>query len=196
MIRNSISRSWLNGQYERFIFQHKNSDLKFYDPDNIATTRLAFSAQNIKKALLASGSIPMVMQGIKDIPDCPQGMYRDGGIIDYHFDFEIQNQGLTLYPHFNAQPKAGWFDKKLARTVRAKNYHNTVLICPSQQFIDSLPYGKIPDRTDFTEMPAEQRIKYWRQVFSESEKLAAEFKAFVAAPDVTKIKPISAIASI
>lgn len=193
LLRNTISRSLLKGQYERFIFQQQRSELALHDPDNIATTRLAFSPQNIKKALLASGSIPMVMQGIKNIPDCPHGMYRDGGIVDYHFDFEIQNAGLTLYPHFSSAPKAGWFDKKLSRKVRAKNYDKTVLICPSQKFIDALPYGKIPDRTDFTELPPEQRIKYWLEVFVESEKLADAFKAFVSEPDITQIKSMHSL---
>jgi len=193
LIKNTVSRALLKGQYQRFIFQHQASQLKLYDPDNIATTQLAFSAQNIKKALLASGSIPMVMQGIKNIPDCPNGMYRDGGIVDYHFDFDVQNTGLTLYPHFSSSLKAGWFDKKLSRKVRAQHYNKTVLICPSQQFIDSLPYGKIPDRTDFTTLPPEQRIKYWRQVFVESEKLAEQFKKFVSTPNINQIKSIHSL---
>jgi len=37
-------------------------------------------------------------------------MYRDGGIIDYHFDIKLENQvGLPCYRHFNSNPKAGWF---------------------------------------------------------------------------------------
>jgi hypothetical protein len=116
-------------------------------------------------------------------------MYRDGGIIDYHFDVALD--GLTLYPHFSSTLKAGWFDKNLARNVRAKHYDKTVLVCPSQQFIDSLPYGKIPDRTDFTTLAPEQRLQYWRRVFLESEKLAEAFKDFCQAQDISKIKNIS-----
>ncbi len=33
--------------------------------------------------LIASASIPGVMAAIRDIPDAPQGSYRDGGLIDY-----------------------------------------------------------------------------------------------------------------
>ena len=193
LVRNAVSRSFIKGQYERFVFQNQTSQLSLHDPDNISTTRLAFTDDNIKEALLASGAIPMVMQGIKDIDDCPPGMYRDGGIVDYHFDFEIKNEGLTLYPHFTSTLKAGWFDKKLSRNVRAKHYDKTVLICPSQQFIDSLPYGKIPDRTDFTTMTAFERLTYWQQVFVKSEQLAQEFSQFYHTQDISQIKSINAL---
>ena len=190
-LNNAISRPRLKSQYERYIFQNSRSDLIIEDPDNIATTIVPFSKSNIKKSLLASGAIPMVMQGIKDIPDCPKGMYRDGGIIDYHFDFEVKNKGLILYPHFSSSLKAGWFDKKLSRKVRSKHYDKTVLLCPSAEFIDSLPYNKIPDRNDFIEMNPEQRIKYWREVFVQSEKLAEHFASFYQQQNINSIKNIN-----
>jgi hypothetical protein len=190
LLRNAVSRPLLKSQYERYIFQHHQSDLVIFDPDNIPTTSVAFSHNNIKAALLASGSIPMVMQGIKDIADCPPGMYRDGGIIDYHFDFNIQNEGLILYPHFSSTLKAGWFDKSLSRNVRLEHYDKTVLLCPSAEFIDSLPYHKIPDRTDFVDMKPTQRLQYWQQVFVESEKLAQHFKHFYQTQNISSIKSI------
>ena len=49
------------------------------------------------------------------------------------------------------------------------------MISPSQEFVAGLPYGKIPDRTDFTDLDADTRIKYWRTVFSETEKLGDAF---------------------
>ncbi len=191
LISNAISRPLLNRQYDRYVFQNESSDLTLHDPDNISTTTLAFSEGNIKKALLASGAIPMVMQGIKDIADCPKGMYRDGGIVDYHFDIDIKNEGLVLYPHFSSVLKAGWFDKNLSRKVRAQHYDKTVLICPSKAFTDSLPYNKIPDRSDFIEMNPEQRLQYWQQVFVESEQLAEQFKEFYQQQDISRIKNIS-----
>jgi len=195
LISNAISRPLLNRQYDRYIFQNESSDLTLHDPDNISTTTLAFSVGNIKKALLASGAIPMVMQGIKDITDCPKGMYRDGGIVDYHFDIDIKNEGLVLYPHFSSVLKAGWFDKNLSRKVRAQHYDRTVLICPSKAFTDSLPYNKIPDRSDFIEMNPEQRLQYWQQVFVESEQLAEQFKEFYQKQDLSRIKNISELMS-
>lgn len=188
-VMNRIDRSLLHHQYQRFIYQSASSDFEFSDPANFKTQRIDFSLDNIKPALLASGSIPMVMEGIRNIPDSPEGMYRDGGIIDYHFDIKLNSKGLTLYPHFNAQPKAGWFDKNLERPVNPENYDNTVLICPSKAFIESLPYKKIPDRTDFTEFDAETRIAYWKEVLARTDELGEDFNNFVAQQDIARIKP-------
>lgn len=190
-LNNRISRPLLNSQYERFIFQSSNSDLQLNDPDNISTTHLPLSTANIRKALLASGSIPMVMEGITNIENSPKGMYRDGGIVDYHFDFEIKNTGLTLYPHFSSTLKAGWFDKNLSRKVRMKHYNNTVLVCPSAKFIAALPHQKIPDRNDFVVMKREQRMDYWQQVMKDSEKLAEAFDQLVQTQAIKRIKNIS-----
>ncbi|MEI6894076.1 MAG: patatin-like phospholipase family protein [Colwellia sp.] len=191
MLLNSIDRSLLKHQYQRYIFQTQDSQLTLRDPANIPTKTITLSTANIKEALLASGAIPLVMQGIKDIAGCPKGMYRDGGLIDYHFDIDINNKGLVLYPHFNAILKAGWFDKKLTRKVRAQHYDNTVLLCPSQRFIEALPYGKIPDRSDFSALEPEKRAQYWQRVCHESEKLAQEFSAFYQQQDIGRIKNIN-----
>ncbi|MDC9522476.1 patatin-like phospholipase family protein [Pseudoalteromonas sp. Angola-31] len=172
---NRVNRKLLGSQYERFIFGAPNSNLSITDSYNFKTQNIPLSQTNLKDALLASGSIPLVMQGIKNIAGSPQGMYRDGGIIDYHFDLKINNPGLILYPHFNSEPKAGWFDKSLKRKVAPQNYDNVVMISPSKKFVAGLPYGKIPDRSDFTKLDADTRIKYWNTVFSETEKLAEDF---------------------
>jgi len=172
---NRVNRKLLGSQYERFIFSPATSDLSITDTYNFKTQNIALTQHNLKDALLASGSIPLVMQGIKNISGSPQGIYRDGGIIDYHFDLKINNPGLILYPHFNSEPKAGWFDKNLKRKVSPQNYDNVVMITPSKEFIAGLPYGKIPDRNDFTDLDADTRIKYWNTVFSETEKLAEAF---------------------
>lgn len=172
---NRVNRKLLGSQYERFIFGAPNSNLSITDSYNFKTKNIPLSQTNLKDALLASGSIPLVMQGIKNIAGSPPGIYRDGGIIDYHFDLKINNPGLILYPHFNSEPKAGWFDKNLKRKVAPQNYDNVVMITPSKEFIAGLPYGKIPDRNDFTDLDADTRIKYWNTVFSETEKLAEAF---------------------
>lgn len=187
---NYKNRRLLSKQYERFVFGPKNSDLHFTDPDNIPTSFVDLTSANLKQALLASGSIPLVMQGVENISGCPNGIYRDGGIIDYHFDLQIKSQGLVLYPHFNASPRAGWFDKKLSRPVRATSYDNVVLICPSKRFVDALPYKKIPDRSDFTALEPAPRIAYWQTVFKETEKLAAEFHEFIETQNIEAIRPL------
>jgi len=189
-LNNRIGRPRLNSQYERYIFQSGNSDFTLNDPDNLPTTRVTLSKSNIRNALLASGSIPMVMEGINNIEYGAQGMYRDGGIVDYHFDFEIQNSGLTLYPHFSSTLKAGWFDKNLSRKVRLNHFNNTVLVCPSAKFIHSLPHHKIPDRNDFVAMDREQRMEYWQQVMNDSEILAQSFGQLYQNQEIHRIKNI------
>ncbi|MDO6445786.1 patatin-like phospholipase family protein [Colwellia sp. 1_MG-2023] len=211
IIFNRIDRNLLKHQYQRYVFHHPNSQVKLTDHCQFDTFYQPLTLSNLKDALLASGSIPMVMQGVKDIPHSPSGMYRDGGIIDYHFDLNIEeqspkisasdsnfshnqsakNDGLILYPHFNAQPKAGWFDKNLARNVQENHYKNVVMLVPSAQFVASLPFGKIPDRKDFTEMDAPTRIKYWRTVLAETERLAEGFDAFCQQANINQIKPFS-----
>ena len=191
MVRNRVNRKLLHSQYERYIFQPATSKLAISDPDDFATHITHFTLENLHDALIASGSIPFVMEGVRDIHGCPKGMYRDGGIIDYHFDIKIHNPGLVLYPHFSANIKAGWFDKNLNRKVRAENYHNTVVICPSTEYISKLPRNKIPDRTDFTDLDATTRIKHWQQVLSTGDLLAQALDNFIEKQQIELIKPIS-----
>ncbi|MBM7072483.1 patatin-like phospholipase family protein [Shewanella sp. 202IG2-18] len=188
---NRIDRKCLKDQYERFVFRPANSKLIIKDPCNFDTSYINLSNINLKSALLASGSIPLVMQGIKDILGAPYGMYRDGGILDYHFDITIKpNDGLTLYPHFNKNPKAGWFDKSLKRLVSPSSYDNVVLLVPSDEFIASLPYSKIPDRNDFKALEPQARIKYWKTVLQETERIAEDFDRFLTTQSLDKIKPL------
>ncbi len=214
LLLNKIDRRLLSKQYQRYIFKHPGSNLVINDPYNFSNTYQTLTSNNIKEAVLASGSIPMVMSGVKHIEGAAKGTYRDGGIIDYHFDFSLSNnnsnnqasekdntsryclgkesevveQGLTLYPHFSSEPKAGWFDKNSTRKVLNSSYENTVLLAPSEKFIRSLPFNKIPDRTDFTELDATTRIKYWEKVLEETSKLAECFNEFVVNQDIAKIR--------
>lgn len=194
MVLNKVDRKLLAKQYERYIYRPATSQVTINDPYHFTSHYIDFTKNNIYSALLASGSIPMVMSGIKNIPGSPKGMYRDGGIIDYHFDFSLEskNQGLTLYPHFNPNPKAGWFDKNSSRQVLTKSYQNTLLLVPSAQFVASLPFNKIPDRTDFETLDATTRIKYWLTVLSETDRLAESLHEFFVKQDLGKIKTFSA----
>lgn len=191
MALNQVNRGLLAKQYQRFVYHHPKSDLTINDAFNFNTQHRALNNENLIDSLLASGSIPVVMEGIKDIIGSPKGMYRDGGIIDYHFDVDIKPaSGLTLYPHFSPTPKAGWFDKNLARKVNSQYYANTVMLVPSPEFIANLPYGKIPDRKDFLDLTPETRLKYWQTVLKDSECLADEFAKIVTTLDTKNIKII------
>ena len=65
-----------------------------------------------------------------------------------------------------------------------------MLLVPSAKFIASLPYQKIPDRTDFTKLDAQTRISYWKIVLAETERLADDFHQLITKLNLSKIKPL------
>ena len=172
--RNAISRKRLAKSFTRALFSAKHNTLSFIDPDQFPTNNYLLTQDNLIPALMASGSIPLVLEGVANIPGAKPGMYRDGGIIDYHFDLRFNTDKLVLYPHFYSTPTPGWFDKNLKRPCTHSSYENVVLISPSKAFVETLPYKKIPDRKDFEKMEASQRIDYWSKVISESDRMGEE----------------------
>lgn len=181
---NAISDKTLPWFFERYNFHTLNKDSGFessyfnYDQDKTQYAEL--TPANVKEVLLASGAIPLVLRGINEIEGVPSGVYRDGGIIDYHFDVSFPKTGLVLYPHFHPIIKKGWFDKGLKyRHAKADNFDNVILVTPSASHISKLPYEKISDRNDFANLDTDTRIKYWQTVLSESERLAEDFQKLV-----------------
>lgn len=190
---NVLKRKWLEKFYQRYLFSSPNSDLKVNDPNNMSSYSVPLTPRNLPQALMASGSIPIVIEGVKNIDGAPLGMYRDGGIIDYHFDLTFGPQkGLVLYPHFYTKPIPGWFDKSLKKRLpHASSYDDVVMLVPSDKFVASLPYGKIPDRKDFEDMPAAQRIEYWQTVIKQGDILGQEFKNMLDSQNILEhIRPI------
>jgi hypothetical protein len=179
---NARSRHHLTRFVDRVTFS--TEALEITDPYALGNQLVTLDHENFTAALLASGSIPVVMQGIRDIAGAGLGMYRDGGIIDYHFDFRLAHQpseSLTLYPHFYPSPIPGWFDKQLKRRlVHHTSYDNVVMLVPSAEFVAKLPFGKISDRNDFKLLGPEQRIPYWQTILSESDRLGEYFMQGVA----------------
>ncbi len=172
---NAISRRSLGGFFSRAIFC--NGATPAFGFSQFQTQELRLTPDNVPLAILASGSIPMVMEGVRNIPGAPAGTYRDGGITDYHFDFTFEYpKGLLLYPHFYSHITPGWYDKPLRRRrISGPALSRTVLLAPSPEFVAKLPYGKIPDRKDFTALSAQERIRYWTQVCDQSQSLADLF---------------------
>ncbi|WP_020406061.1 patatin-like phospholipase family protein [Hahella ganghwensis] len=176
---NAISRKWLGTFFERAIF-HAGAR-SHYRFDDFNTRYIRLTPENVEDALMASGSIPLVLQGVQNINGAPTGTYRDGGIIDYHFDLPFRDyDGLLLYPHFSQEVTPGWFDKKLSyRRVAPENYDNVVLLTPSTELIDRLPYQKISDRNDFKNLDTTTRQKYWQTVLNESQRMAEDLDAMI-----------------
>lgn len=173
---NAVSRDLLGKHFERVIFHHPSAQPPLgHNWTRFNTSHVELTKENFRQALLATGSIPMVLEGVRDIPGAPKGVYRDGGITDYHFDVDLSDRdGVVLYPHFQREVIPGWFDKNLKRRTNGKNWPNALMIMPSQQFIDALPYKKIPDRHDFAQLDVESRQKYWQEATDMGYRMAEE----------------------
>ncbi|WP_444884274.1 hypothetical protein [Microbulbifer sp. PSTR4-B] len=172
---NAVSRHSLKAFWERVVFHSRaQATVKF---GNLSTANAPLTRENVREVVLASGSIPLVMAGVRNPAGAPLGNYRDGGITDYHFDLRFSHpRGLVLYPHFFPFMVPGWFDKGLSwRRVRGDAMMSTLLIAPSPGFVERLPFGKIPDRNDFYKMPSDERVRYWKKVVEMSRQVADDF---------------------
>jgi hypothetical protein len=174
---NTFSRSTLGWFFERALFYDRRDTPPFFDVREFPIQRVALTPENLGDAIIATGSIPLVLAGVRDIEGAQPGVYRDGGVIDYHLDLpHSAHERLTLFPHFYDRIVPGWFDKKLPwRRPQPGNVDRTILISPSQAFVAKLPFGKIPDRGDFVNFEPAERIRIWKQCIAECEALADEF---------------------
>lgn len=172
-LMNALGRHHLRHFFERVIFSPQGSRLPFQQ-ETFPQENAILGTDNLGHALMATASIPLIMQPVHDIPGTSGGTCVDGGIIDYHFDTPLPyKDGIVLYLHFSPRLVPGWFDKVLPwRRPRATSMDNVLLISPSQSFIESLPKGRIPDRHDFLTMDDQQRRTSWRRVLAETGRLA------------------------
>lgn len=181
---NTISRAYLAKFFDRVVF-HSSAEAAcptaWQDFDR---TDVKLRADILGHVLMATGSIPFVVNPIINIKGAPAGIYRDGGVIDYHFDVAWRlDEGIILYPHFYDHIIPGWFDKRhKARRAKGATWDHMLMLAPSGGFVDSLPDGRIPERRNFIDMTDEDRIAYWRTVTSESNRLADEFLECLESP--------------
>jgi hypothetical protein len=173
-----------------------------FDPFHTEYTRL--TEANFGDALIASGSIPLILDGVRNIEGAAEGTYWDGGIIDYHLHLPYaKREGLVLYPHFTNKIVPGWLDKMLpwrssrgawgGRGAQGEWLDNVVLISPSREYLARLPLGKLPDRGDFTRFvdDYEGRLKNWRFAMEESARLRDELAELIASGEIaTRLKPL------
>lgn len=176
-VLNAVSRRTLGWFFERALFYDRRDTPPFFDVQGFPIQRVALTPQNLDEAIIATGSIPLVLAGVRDIAAARPGVYRDGGIIDYHLDLpHSARERLTLFPHFYGRIVPGWFDKKLRwRRPQAGNVDRTILVSPSPAFVSGLPHGKIPDRNDFLAFSPAERVAIWKKCIAECRALADEF---------------------
>jgi hypothetical protein len=178
---NAVSRRTLPASFQRVVFAPEQASPLRPLLDGFDTQYVGLSEANVFHALMASGAIPYVFEGVYEIEGAGQGAFWDGGIIDYHFDLQrLPRDEVWLYPHFSNRTTAGWFDKFLPwRADQQVSVDQLIMICPTDEFIASLPFGKIPDRRDFGNIPESVREPYWQTCVDESQRLADEFSELI-----------------
>jgi len=190
---NAVDRAYLGKFFDRVVF-HSGDDVPCPAawPD-FERTDVKLKHEALADVLMATGSIPFVASPITNIAGAPAGVYRDGGVIDYHFDVPWNlDEGIVLYPHFYSHIIPGWFDKRrTARRAKGATWDQILMLAPSDEFVASLPGGKIPERSNFVDMTDEDRLAYWTIVINESERLADEFSECLHHPDrlMERIEP-------
>ncbi|MBS3804641.1 MAG: patatin-like phospholipase family protein [Oleiphilaceae bacterium] len=187
---NTVSRRHLARFMERGIVQDTRSDSPLPALTDFVTHRIGLRRDNLMPALLASASIPLVMAGVRDIPGAPKGLYRDGGLLDYHLDLPYQQPGIVLYPHFTDRIIPGWLDKSLPwRQANETRMQDVLLVSPSKSYLAGLPDQKLPDRKDFAHYVNDDaaRETSWRTAIAESDRLGDEFMELVASGRIADV---------
>jgi hypothetical protein len=180
---NLRGRARLARHFERLIIHDPRLAPPVDALNDFPSRFVALDAGNLRQALLASGSIPMVMEGVRNLPGAGAGTFRDGGLLDYHLDLPYSGNDIVLYPHFTDRVIPGWFDKTLPwRRACPTRLQNVLLLSPSKEYLARLPYGKLPDRNDFKRFmgDAASRQKYWRTTMEESRRMGDEFLELAA----------------
>ncbi len=198
---NALFRGSLKLFFTRTLFYDPRDIPPFFDMADFPIHKIPLTRENIRSALMASGAIPMIMPGVKDIPGAPAGVYRDGGIIDYHLNipFNTGDGRIVLFPHYTERVVPGWLDKQIFWRGPDLSYMESVLLAaPTAAFLESLPHGKIPDRTDFSKFNGSdrERMDYWRRVVGLSRALADDFMQAVDSGEIrNRLRPLSELSS-
>ncbi|UDM18259.1 hypothetical protein [Vogesella sp. XCS3] len=190
---NTLGRAQLRHVFERLICHDARSTLAFSPQDGLPTQHVALSAANLLSALLGTTGVPGLFDGVA-IPGASTGVYRDGGLLDYHLDYPWQQQaGITLYLHYQPRIVPGWFDKLLPwRQPVASHHSNTLLVTPSPAYLATLALGRLPDRGDpkrFAHDDA-QRRQLWAQAVAESHRLGDEWRERLLRQDWGDVTPL------
>ncbi|MEN5093653.1 patatin-like phospholipase family protein [Pseudomonas protegens] len=180
---NLRGRARLSRHFERLVLHDPRLAPPLLALEDFPSRFVPLDRGNLRQALLASGSIPMVMQGVRELPGAGAGTFRDGGLLDYHLDLPYSGSDIVLYPHFTDRVIPGWFDKTLPwRRASPERLRDVLLLAPSKEYLARLPYGKLPDRNDFKRFMGDDasRQKYWRSAMDESRRLGDEFLELAA----------------
>jgi hypothetical protein len=169
---NLLGRPRLARHFERLILHDARLAPPLAELSDFPSRYLAPDSTNLRHALLASGSIPMIMQGVRDIPGAGPGTYRDGGQLDYHLDLPYSGDDI-----FTDRVIPGWFDKAMPWRRGDAGRLQDVLLAPSRDDLARLPHGKLPDCKDFSRYLGDDpsRERYRRKAMDENQRQGDEF---------------------
>jgi hypothetical protein len=196
-LSNLVQRPSLGAWLERVVFSAQGAALPFGTGD-YQTLQCALLEGNFMDALQASCSIPFVLKAVHDIAGAPRGAYWDGGITDYHLHLNYPEAAqaeapIVLYPHFQKAVVPGWLDKSLKQRHGATDKLSTmVLLAPNPAWVQTLPNGKLPDRTDFARYGNDlaSRVAAWTSATRAAQQMADEFADWLARSDMAQVLPI------
>ncbi|HDQ04503.1 MAG TPA: hypothetical protein ENN23_08095 [Deltaproteobacteria bacterium] len=188
---NCFSRNNMDLFAERVVFYDGSKPPYFCLQPGYRGSYVRLNEINFKYAIMASGAIPLIVAGVKNIYGAPGGVYRDGGLIDYHLahQFAARQDEVALFFHHQERIIPGWLDKYLKkRTLDAETLSNVLMVYPSEKFIKTLPDEKVPDRTDFTTYIDDQdtRIRKWNKAVELAAPLGEEFLELVESGKIKK----------
>lgn len=189
---NYFSRENIYKFADRVVFYNASKPPAFCLKSQFRGTYVQMNEINFKYAVLASGAIPLVIDGVRDIYGAPLGVYRDGGLIDYHLthQFAAKENEIVLFFHHQERIIPGWLDKNITQRVpEPYTLNNVLMVIPSQSFVENLPNGKVPDRTDLVTYINDPvtRIKNWRKSVELSAPLGEEFLELVGSGKIREI---------
>jgi hypothetical protein len=189
---NALDRSYIYNSAERVIFYTGAKPPDFCFQKGFRGRYISLTEINFKHAIIASAAIPLIISGVRDIYGAPTGIYRDGGLIDYHLThrYGMKSGDMTLFFHHQERIIPGWLDKRLkSRKPDGKILDNVLMIYPSPEFVAKLPGGRIPDRTDYATFinDPRQRIENWRQAAEVAAPLGEEFLELVFSGKIRNI---------
>jgi len=177
---NALHRSWIQLFFQRVVFYGGAIPPPFCLKKGFKGTFVPLDVVNFKHVIMASSSIPLVIDGVRDIYGAQNGIYRDGGLTDYHLNqrYAFKEDDVTLLFSHQRRIVPGWMDKKLTyRKPLGENLENLLMVYPSEGFVQKLPGGKVPDRQDFKTFvnDPKTRMENWRKAVKMSETLGEEF---------------------
>jgi hypothetical protein len=180
-LSNLIRPNWLAAHFDRYVFFSGTEPSAALAEDAFNTMWLPLRADNLDDVLLASGTLPLIMDQVRAIAGAPPGRYVDGGLIDYQMDLDLVDKGILFLPHYEERVIPRWFDKPL-RWRRARRGDRMLLLCPSRDLVTRLPHGRIPSREDFKVYRGRdpERLRAWHAALDAGRRMADEFREAVA----------------